>query len=34
MIGSDDVTVTGLKKDGAEVPVLRRGAWQLVSADI
>jgi aminopeptidase len=29
MIGSDDVTVTGLTKDGGEVPVLRGGAWQL-----
>jgi aminopeptidase len=29
MIGSDDVTVTGLTKDGREVPVLRGGAWQL-----
>jgi aminopeptidase len=29
MIGSDDVTVTGLTKDGREVPVLHGGAWQL-----
>jgi len=29
MIGSDDVTVTGLTKDGAEVPVLVGGSWQL-----
>ena len=29
MIGSDDVTVTGLKPDGREVPVLRGGTWQL-----
>jgi aminopeptidase len=29
MIGSDDVSVTGLTKEGAEVPVLRGGAWQL-----
>jgi len=29
MVGSDDVVVTGLKQDGAEVPVLRGGAWQL-----
>jgi aminopeptidase len=28
MIGSDDVTVTGLTKDGKEVPVLRGGSWQ------
>jgi aminopeptidase len=31
MIGSDDVTVTGITKDGAEVPVLVGGSWQLVS---
>ena len=29
MIGSDDVTVTGLAADGSQTPVLRRGAWQL-----
>ena len=29
MIGSDDVTVTGLTRDGREVPVLRGGSWQL-----
>jgi aminopeptidase len=29
MVGSDDVTVTGLAADGARTPVLRRGAWQL-----
>jgi hypothetical protein len=29
MIGSDNVTVTGLTKDGAEVPVLVGGSWQL-----
>lgn len=29
MIGSDDVSVTGLRSDGTEVPVLRGGAWQL-----
>jgi aminopeptidase len=29
MIGSDDVSVTGLKEDGTEVPVLRGGRWQL-----
>ena len=29
MIGSDDVAVTGLHRDGREVPVLRRGAWQV-----
>ena len=29
MIGSDDVSVTGLTKDGREVPVLRGGSWQL-----
>jgi aminopeptidase len=29
MIGSDDVAVTGITSDGAEVPVLRGGAWQV-----
>ncbi len=29
MIGSNDVSVTGLTHDGREVPVLRAGAWQL-----
>jgi aminopeptidase len=29
MIGSDDVTVTGLTRDGRDVPVLRDGSWQL-----
>ncbi len=29
MIGSDDVAVTGVQADGTEVPVLRRGDWQL-----
>ena len=29
MIGSNDVSVTGLRADGTEVPVLRGGAWQL-----
>ena len=29
MIGSDDVEVTGIAADGAEVPVLRGGAWQV-----
>jgi aminopeptidase len=29
MIGSDDVAVTGIASDGAEVPVLRGGAWQV-----
>jgi len=28
MIGSDDVTVLGVKRDGTEVAVLRGGAWQ------
>jgi len=31
MVGGDDVSVTGLTKDGREVPVLRGGAWQLTS---
>jgi aminopeptidase len=29
MIGSDDVTVTGLHADGTKVPVLRGGVWQV-----
>jgi aminopeptidase len=29
MIGGDDVEVSGVGDDGAEVPVLRGGAWQL-----
>jgi aminopeptidase len=29
MIGADDVAVTGITRDGDEVPVLRGGAWQL-----
>lgn len=29
MIGSPDVDVTGIAGDGARVPVLRRGAWQI-----
>jgi aminopeptidase len=29
MIGGDDVDVSGVADDGAEVPVLRGGAWQL-----
>ena len=29
MIGSDDVSVTGLTRYGREVPLLREGAWQL-----
>jgi aminopeptidase len=29
MIGSDDVAVTGIASDGAEVPVLRGGVWQV-----
>jgi hypothetical protein len=29
MIGSDDVSVTGLSADGVEVPVLRGGSWQI-----
>jgi aminopeptidase len=28
MIGSDEVSVTGLTRDGSEVPLLRDGAWQ------
>jgi aminopeptidase len=29
MIGSDELDVTGLTADGAELPLLRGGAWQL-----
>jgi aminopeptidase len=29
MIGSDEVAVTGLTRDGGEVPVLRDGTWQI-----
>jgi aminopeptidase len=29
MIGSDDVSVTGLHGDGTKVPVLRGGSWQI-----
>jgi aminopeptidase len=29
MIGSDDVSVTGVTREGDEVPVLREGAWQV-----
>jgi aminopeptidase len=29
MIGSDDVAVTGITAGGAEVPLLRGGAWQI-----
>jgi aminopeptidase len=29
MIGSDDVSVTGITRDGERVPVLRGGSWQL-----
>jgi aminopeptidase len=29
MIGSNEVQVTGLTKDGAEIPILRDGSWQL-----
>ena len=29
MIGGDDVAVTGLTRDGGELPLLRNGAWQL-----
>lgn len=29
MVGADDVAVTGLTRDGREVPLLREGAWQL-----
>jgi aminopeptidase len=29
MIGGDDVDVTGVTREGARVPVLRRGSWQI-----
>lgn len=29
MVGSDDVDVTGITRDGERVPVLREGCWQL-----
>ena len=29
MIGGDDVQVTGITRDGTEVPVLRDGTWQI-----
>ena len=29
MVGGDDVAVTGVTRDGGEVPVLRGGLWQL-----
>lgn len=29
MVGSDDVAVTGITRDGARIPVLRDGSWQL-----
>ena len=29
MIGSSDVTVTGITAGGAEVPLLRDGVWQI-----
>ena len=29
MIGSPEVAVTGVTRDGERVPVLRGGAWQL-----
>jgi aminopeptidase len=29
MIGSDEVSVTGLAKDGSRVPILRDGRWQV-----
>jgi aminopeptidase len=29
MVGSDDVSVTGITRDGQRVPILRGGAWQI-----
>ena len=29
MIGANDVAVTGVRSDGARVPLLRDGDWQI-----
>jgi aminopeptidase len=29
MVGSDDVSVTGITRDGREVPLLSNGDWQI-----
>jgi aminopeptidase len=29
MIGSSEIEVTGVKRDGTEIPLLREGAWQI-----
>jgi aminopeptidase len=29
MIGSNELAVTGLTREGGEIPLLRDGAWQL-----
>ena len=29
MIGSDELDVTGVTRDGRELPLLRRGVWQI-----
>jgi leucyl aminopeptidase (aminopeptidase T) len=29
MIGSEELKITGITKDGEGVPVLHRGAWQI-----
>ena len=29
MIGGDEVSVTGITRDGERVPVLRDGTWQI-----
>jgi hypothetical protein len=29
MIGSDEVAVTGITRDGRRIPVLAGGAWQV-----
>jgi aminopeptidase len=34
MIGSNDVDVTGVTKDGERVPVLRDGAWQIIPVTV
>ena len=30
MIGSDQLAVTGITRDGGEIPLLRDGAWQML----
>ena len=30
MIGSDELAVTGITRDGTEIPLLRNGTWQVL----